>query len=91
MRNPHHCPSHSGQPCLGSNRCCRPGRPCILGEGDCDSDGDCALNLVCGDHSACAAGIGGVDDFETGADCCAIDCRDIQAKENVHFLKESKF
>ena len=34
--------------CDGGNWCCSQSSPCIVGEGDCDDNGDCALNLICG-------------------------------------------
>ena len=32
----------------GNNDCCRPDKPCVEGEGDCDTDDDCLGELVCG-------------------------------------------
>ncbi len=34
--------------CLGVNSCCSFSNRCGLGEGDCDSDGECVEGLVCG-------------------------------------------
>ena len=42
--------------------CCNSYNPCGHGEGDCDSDNDCAGNLVCGTDN-CAAG-------DHDLDCC---------------------
>ena len=43
--------------------CCTALHPCELGGGDCDNDGECAGNLVCGSNNC-----GGI--FESTADCC---------------------
>ena len=43
--------------------CCSALHPCELGGGDCDNDGECAGNLVCGSNNC-----GGI--FESTADCC---------------------
>ena len=43
--------------------CCTALQPCELGGGDCDNDGECAGNLVCGTDNC-----GGI--FASSADCC---------------------
>lgn len=76
------CPSAcSGQ--NGEGGFCTPACPCGSGEGDCDTDGDCAEGLVCGDDNgpqylmpvghdvcvsaACANGL--LNAGEDGVDC----------------------
>jgi len=44
--------------------CCTANNPCILGDGDCDWDYQCARDLVCGDNS-CGTAFG-----DAGDDCC---------------------
>ena len=34
-----------------SDNCCSNDYPCSLGEGDCDSDEQCVLDLVCGSNN----------------------------------------
>ena len=46
--------------------CCTPEKPCGAGEGDCDSDSDCAGNLKCGTKNCKFANSAWSDDF----DCC---------------------
>ena len=53
---------HLGKRCTGEdNGCCTKDTPCGLGEGDCDSDKECAGSLTCGDDN-CPWG--------DGDDCC---------------------
>ena len=49
----------------GGSTCCTSSRPCGAGEGDCDSDVDCAGNLQCG-YDNCNAFFG----FTSSYDCC---------------------
>ena len=50
--------------------CCSTANPCQLGQGDCDSNSECAGTLVCGlnncraDHSITGS------NWDTIADCC---------------------
>jgi len=48
--------------------CCTECEPCERGEGDCDTDSDCACGLVCGTNN-CRPGITG-SSWSTIADCC---------------------
>ena len=34
-----------------NHSCCTSSYPCVTGEGDCDSDSQCAGNLVCGEDN----------------------------------------
>ena len=49
---------------LGDHHCCKPDKPCGVGEGDCDNDDDCSGDLKCGTDN-CGTGWGD-DTF----DCC---------------------
>ena len=42
--------------------CCSSSNPCYHGEGDCDSDDECAGNLICGTNN-CGTG-------DSDMDCC---------------------
>ena len=46
-----------------ANGCCTSKTPCVAGEGDCDSDSQCAKGLKCGKDN-CGKG------FPKWADCC---------------------
>ena len=46
--------------------CCTSSNPCGAGEGDCDTDSDCAGNLKCGTKNCKYANSAWSDDF----DCC---------------------
>ena len=73
---PHHC--------RGGTHCCRSSTPhpytlcsrnnlelCGAGEGDCDSDADCAGSLICGSDN-CATKSGGL--WDPTDDCCEKRC-----------------
>jgi len=49
--------------CIGGNSCCSDG-VCGVNEGDCDKDGDCAGDLVCGSDNCVG------DSFSWSDDCC---------------------
>merc|ERR1711872_439455 len=49
--------------CRGGDSCCRNGI-CGYGEGDCDSDDDCAHGLKCGSNNCRGSG------FDRSDDCC---------------------
>jgi len=51
--------------CDGGDSCCTEEYPCGEDEGDCDSDSDCAGDLICGKDN-CPRGT----TFEDGDDCC---------------------
>ena len=53
---------HAGA--LGSGAYCSPGCPCGEGEGDCDTNADCAAGLVC------AANAGATYGFTKSTDVC---------------------
>ncbi len=46
--------------------CCTRVTPCGPGEGDCDSDSDCAAGLACGSDNC----VVGADAFDPTDDCC---------------------
>ena len=48
--------------------CCSADIPCGLGEGDCDTDDECAGDLVCGTNNCINEGT----DFTPQADCCEL-------------------
>jgi len=48
--------------------CCTQSNPCSIGEGDCDTDRDCACDLVCGTNN-CRPGKTG-SNWSIAADCC---------------------
>jgi len=48
--------------------CCSTDIPCGLGEGDCDTDDECAGDLVCGTNNCITQGT----DFTGHADCCEL-------------------
>ncbi|MEZ4372060.1 MAG: hypothetical protein R3B07_14605 [Polyangiaceae bacterium] len=56
---------NKGPSCGGVNGdphyCTNPNFPCGSGEGDCDSDAECASGLVCGSGNGVKFGLGGVD------------------------------
>ena len=61
--------------------CCSAAFPCTLGGGDCDNDGQCDGNLVCGSDN-CAndfSSNGHNPVWGTGADCCRGDLNDSNA------------
>merc|ERR1712159_455656 len=61
-----------GKRCTGEdNGCCTKDTPCGLGEGDCDSDKECAGSLTCGDDN-CPWGDG--DDCCIGTKSPALKC-----------------
>ncbi len=37
--------------CGGENECCSFSRQCTVGDGDCDSDSECASELICGTNN----------------------------------------
>ena len=53
-----------------SKTCCTDdaNEPCGLGEGDCDTDDECAGDLVCGENNCLRMGSG----FKKGSDCCEL-------------------
>ena len=53
-----------------SKTCCTDdaNEPCGLGEGDCDTDDECAGDLVCGTNNCLRMGSG----FKKGSDCCEL-------------------
>jgi len=59
------CNNHEAADWKFDYDCCAH-EPCAEHEGDCDSDDECAGDLVC--HSSCGAG------FPVDADCCAGAC-----------------
>ena len=50
-----------------TNNCCTSESPCNLGQGDCDNDGECEGNLVCGNNNC------GDNFLWESADCCIVD------------------
>jgi len=72
-----------GQRCTGQDDgCCTKETPCNLGEGDCDTDQQCAGSLVCGTDN-CPWG--------DEDDCCKIDtigCKNINTTANCEVWKE---
>ena len=52
-------------PAFNDGSCCTSDSPCGLGEGDCDSDSDCAGDLTCGNDN-CDPTYGA----ESWLDCC---------------------
>ena len=36
---------------VNNNRCCKKVRPCVEGQGDCNSDSECAGDLKCGKNN----------------------------------------
>ena len=58
--------------------CCTSNNPCDIGEGDCDSDDECAGNLVCGTEN-CAAG-------NSYMDCCTTTAGTTTATVSEDFL-----
>lgn len=62
------------QPCRGepgwsfSYSCCAEGGDCGMGEGDCDNDGECRGNLVCGNNNCRDMNPG--EGYPADADCC---------------------
>ena len=51
--------------CDGGDDCCGSGDyKCLEGEGDCDSDSDCATGLFCGTNNCQGP------NFDSGDDCC---------------------
>ena len=52
---------------VGDADCCSPSFPCGANEGDCDTDADCAGNLICGFDNCNAMGLGFPNDQY---DCC---------------------
>ena len=51
--------------CDGGDDCCGSGNyKCLAGEGDCDSDSDCASGLFCGTNNCQGP------NFDSGDDCC---------------------
>ena len=61
-----------GRSCHGGDSCCDSDSPCILAEGDCDWDSDCASNLVCGTNNCVGSS------FEPTDDCCTLPCSALQ-------------
>ena len=59
-----------------SSSCCTPEKPCEIGKGDCDVDGDCIGDLLCGVNN-CGNG------FPDKADCCKAAPGII--REHLHF------
>merc|ERR1712059_52567 len=55
--------------CNGGDACCK--GQCGLGEGDCDSDDDCGINLVCGSNNCIHLFTGDRSSFDSTDDCCA--------------------
>ena len=51
-----------------NNECCSADEPCGLREGDCDNDGECHGELVCGKNNCRQDGSG----FTRQADCCQL-------------------
>ena len=60
----------SGPRCQGRNvdqgKCCSASRPCVEGEGDCETDQECRGQLVCGNNNCKQFG----DVFHPKDDCC---------------------
>ena len=52
-------------PAFNDGSCCTSDSPCGVGEGDCDSDSDCAGDLTCGNDN-CDPTYGA----ESWLDCC---------------------
>ena len=50
--------------CNGGNDCCTSSNQCGINEGDCDSDNECKVNLVCGRNNCVG------DTFDSTDDCC---------------------
>ena len=72
---------HHNPPCNPENddpSCCTSTIPCNLGEGGCDSDDECAGNLVCGTDN-CAAG-------NSYLDCCTTTAGTTTATVSEDFL-----
>ncbi len=66
----------SGPRCLGDNpECCSFDVPCILDEGPCSGDEDCASDLVCGKCGAHNPHFGEEDN------CCVFKCENIQVSD----------
>jgi len=63
--------------CSGGDSCCSKNFPCDIGEGDCDSDSDCAGDLKCGNDNCNKLSIG----FDSTDDCCQQDSVDIAEEE----------
>jgi len=53
-----------GRRCRGGDNCCTRGRPCRVGEGDCDNHDQCVGNLRCGSNNCRGRG------FDSTDDCC---------------------
>jgi len=73
----------TGKPCLGGDACCSWLKPCILGEGDCDRDADCAHNLVCGKNNCKRDNVLKSRAFEEGDDCCTFACEDLKVSKVI--------
>ena len=56
--------------CRGGEHCCGPDSPCSLGEGDCNSDQDCAGVSVCGRDNCVKSG----GRWDPSDDCCSRRC-----------------
>ena len=54
--------------CNGGDSCCSAENRCTLGDGDCDSDDECAGDLVCGDDNCFMQG----QAWNSGDDCCVL-------------------
>ena len=56
----------------GGDSCCSENGDdkCGYGEGDCDSDDECAGSLVCGSSNCRDLGLGFSDRFDSTDDCC---------------------
>ena len=50
--------------------CCTSSRKCKIGGGDCDNDGECEGDLVCGDNNCKPDYIISGSKWSTSADCC---------------------
>ena len=50
--------------------CCSSDYPCTLGEGDCDSDSDCAGSLSCGTDNCLADFSASGSNWMSQSDCC---------------------
>ena len=60
----------------GGPNCCTSSQKCGEGEGDCDSDVDCAGNLKCGDDN-CDTSLG----FGSQFDCCYVPLEIVNGTE----------
>ena len=61
---------------MDNHSCCTSSYPCVTGEGDCDSDSDCAGDLVCGTDNC-----RNFDSAYTAeADCCTLGKNHITAE-----------